>query len=262
MPALYAHDRFGSKVLERLPKEQQDILLKYHDAFSIGLQGPDIFFFYRPYSSSWPAEYGSRIHATPALGFFGHALIIVRQYSCDSPQYAYLMGFICHFTLDSECHPYVSERIHATGVPHMEIEEEFEKLLLRLDGRDPFGYPLSRLIPTDLATARAIAPFYSKVNVRLVQESLRWTRFVKALFHAPCPIKQGLLNTAIDLLGKSDMKGLVHQRWDNYRCVESNAGLLSRFNKAVPLAASLIMDFDEAIHHNQKLNKRFNRTFE
>ena len=27
------------------------------------------------------------------------------------------MGFICHYILDSECHPYVTQMIEKTGVP-------------------------------------------------------------------------------------------------------------------------------------------------
>ena len=49
MPALYAHDRFGRKVLEQLDGELFDIISKYYTQFQIGLQGPDIFFFYKAY---------------------------------------------------------------------------------------------------------------------------------------------------------------------------------------------------------------------
>ena len=46
MPALYAHNRFGQKVLEQLKGELKDIVTAHDTQFKIGLQGPDIFFFY------------------------------------------------------------------------------------------------------------------------------------------------------------------------------------------------------------------------
>lgn len=52
---------------------------------------------------------------------------MVRKRGESSREYAYLMGFVCHFILDSECHPYVEEYIEKSGVQHLEIEEEFEK---------------------------------------------------------------------------------------------------------------------------------------
>ena len=143
MPALYAHDRFGAKVSGRLEGELGEIVNRYYTQFSIGLQGPDIFFFYKPYKDNVIVRYGNHLHEISALSFFRHALSVVQRYGRDSGEYAYLMGFICHFILDSECHPYVDEMIEKTGVQHMEIEEEFEKLLLRLDYKDPFAYPLA-----------------------------------------------------------------------------------------------------------------------
>ena len=66
--------------------------------------------------------------------------------------------------LDSECHPFVEEYIKKSGVQHLEIEEEFEKLLLRMDGKDPFAYPLAEMIPADGTTAEAICPFYDDIT--------------------------------------------------------------------------------------------------
>lgn len=174
MPALYAHDRFGAKVSERLEGELREIVTKYYTQFSIGLQGPDIFFFYKPYTNNKIVKYGNHLHHISAMPFFHHAISVVKKKGRNSREYAYLMGFICHFILDSECHPYVEEMIGKTGVQHLEIEEEFEKLLLRMDDHDAFAYPLADLVPTDVLTAVAIYPFYSKsMTPGIVRTSLR-----------------------------------------------------------------------------------------
>lgn len=78
MPALYAHDRFGEKVSEKSDGELKNIIFKYYNQYEVGLQGPDILFFYRPYHGNDVAKYGSHLHAVSALPFFEHAAKVVK----------------------------------------------------------------------------------------------------------------------------------------------------------------------------------------
>lgn len=264
MPAIYAHDRFGAKVSEQLEDELREIVTKYYPQFSIGLQGPDIFFFYKPYTNNRVVKYGNLLHHKSAMPFFSHARSVIHKKGRNSREYAYLIGFICHFILDSECHPYVEEMIKKTGVQHLEIEEEFEKLLLRMDRHNPFAFPLADLVPTDALTAETICPFYSKSITReIVKTSLRDLKLVKKLFTAPGTLKYNLINTMMKISGKDAYyKGLMHQRQDHPACLESNEGLLNRFNGAVDIAVSMICSFDESLRTGTPLNERFDRTFE
>ncbi len=264
MPAIYAHDRFGVQVSERLDGRLREIVTRYYPQFSIGLQGPDIFFFYRPYKDNPVVRYGGRLHHSSALPFFRHAARVLHKTSPDSREYAYLMGFICHFVLDSECHPYVTEMVAKTNVQHLEIEAEFEKALLSLDGHDPFFYPISDLLPADGVSAAAIAPFYAKsVTPKLVLASLKDLRRVKQIFTAPCPVKFHIVNTLLKATGKyAYCKGLMYQRKDNPVCAQSNAELLKRFDSSVDLAVRMIGDFDEYLKAGAELCERFDRSFE
>lgn len=263
MPAIYAHDRFGAQVSGKIDGELGEIIKKYYTQFEIGLQGPDIFFFYRPFAHNAVNRYGNHLHKISARPFFRHALKTVGKCGRDSRECAYLCGFICHFILDSECHPYVEYMIRKTGVQHLEIEEEFEKKLLRMDGRHPLAYPLAELIPTDEVTAEAISPFYENMNPAVVRKSLIYMKLVKRLFTAPGKLKQDILNTAMKLLGKyNKMKGLMNQRIDNPRCRVSNAGLMKRYDHAVDVAVTMICSFDESVRTGKKLDSRFDRTFE
>lgn len=263
MPALYAHVRFGRKVSKRMDGKLKKIIEKYYTQYQIGLQGPDIFFFYRAFCTNRMNRLGHSLHQESALPFFEHALEVVKEKGRDTKEYAYLCGFICHFILDSECHGYVEEMRDVTKAEHLEIEEEFEKKLLRMDHRDPYAFPLASLIPADEQTAKAIAPFYSNVKWREVRESLRWFCFIKRLFTAPTEKKHDFLNAAIKISGKSrSFKGLVHQRKDNENCIESNSGLLRRFDNSVDLAVRMIESFDRSLTQGEPLDKRFDRNFE
>ena len=94
---------------------------------------------------------------------------VINKRGRDSAQYAYLLGFICHYILDSECHPYVEQMIEKTGVQHLEIEEEFENICLKKTGTHPSSPFGSQLVPTDVMTAKAIAPFYENITWKTVK---------------------------------------------------------------------------------------------
>lgn len=266
MPAIYAHDRFGKEVAERVLGEPGKTVRRYYTQFKIGLQGPDIFFFYRFNTDNPIVSYGQHLHRISALPFFRHAVDIIRKKGCNSREYAYLLGFLCHFILDSECHPYVEDMIEVTGVQHLEIEEEFEKLLLRLDGQDPVGYPLADLIPTDPETVRAIYPFYrtnESITPKIIFQSLRYMKLIKRFLTAPGKLKHAAINTGMKLTGKYPyVKGLMNQRVDNPNCKESNEGLLTRFDAAIDLAAGIIGSLDESIRTGKPLSERLDRNFE
>lgn len=262
MPAFYAHNRFGALVAGQMNGELNEIISSHYAQFAIGLQGPDIFFFYKPYSKNRVTQYGYHLHDISAYPFFEHALKIVKEKGRNSKEYAYLMGFICHYILDSEYHPYVEEMIGKTGVLHLEIEEEFEKMLLRLDGNDPLSYPVADLVPTDNATAKAVYPFYKNINPIIVKESLQYLKLVKKIFTAPGFLKQTVLNSAMHLTGNyAHWKGLMNQRKDNPNCQKTNEGLLIRFQSSIDIAVDMINEFDESLQTGKELNKRFDRTF-
>lgn len=52
MPTTYAHDRFGREVYEQLPVNLKKIIRENKKLYLIGLHGPDIFFYYHPFSKN------------------------------------------------------------------------------------------------------------------------------------------------------------------------------------------------------------------
>lgn len=263
MPAFYAHDRFGRKVYTRLDEDLKEIIRHHRKEFRIGLQGPDLFFFYHPWWSNPVSRYGNHLHEVSAYPFFRHAVTVIREKGRHTGEYAYLLGFACHFILDSECHPFVEAYVRKYGVQHLEIEEEFEKLLLRMDGKDPFAYPLASLVPADRKTAAAIYPFYDVVTEKTILTALRDMRLVKRIFTAPGRLKHDTINTIMKITGRyPSMKGLMNQHRDNLRCRKSSTELLKRFDSAEKTAAEMIHSLDQTVQTGKELHVRFDRTFE
>ena len=97
MPAFYAHERFGKKVWKQMHGELKETIREHYPQFQIGLQGPDIFFFYRLYSNNEVSKYGTNMHSVSAYPFFSQAVKIVQEKGRDSKEYAYLLGFFMPF---------------------------------------------------------------------------------------------------------------------------------------------------------------------
>lgn len=263
MPAIYAHDKFGKLVFEGLDKELKDVIKTYYSQFRIGLQGPDPLFYHRPYLPDKATKEGSNIHHEPCSKFLYPAIDVIRIHGIQSGEYAYLLGFLCHFILDSECHPYIDEYITSHAVGHIALESEFEKVLLREDGLDPIQSDISSFIPVDEYSAKCMACFYQNLSVKKAHFTLKEMRFEKHFLYAPKKFKQKVLNTIFKVSGHyQDIGGLMIQPIDDKECIKSNEYLYHRFYQSIPLAIQLLQDFNETIQNGKELNPRFHRDFE
>ena len=263
MPAIYAHDTFGKLVSKQLPKEIQDILKTYPSAFRIGLQGPDPLFYHRPYASNDVKKEGSRMHRESCASFLQKTMHHVKKEGVNSKEFAYLLGFLCHFTLDSECHPYIDAYIEPRNLGHLFLESEFEKYMMRKDGIDPIHTDISNIIPTDMQTAKAMSVFYETLDETSAQKVLKEMRREKRLLYTPYLWKEKLFVKVFKMIGHfDDMGGLLLQSEDDKRCDESNAYLYKKLHESVPLAVSLLKNIYEVIQDKAELSPRFYRNFE
>ena len=48
LPSIYAHFRFGDQAAKLLPEPMQRSIARFPQLFSLGVHGPDFFFFYQP----------------------------------------------------------------------------------------------------------------------------------------------------------------------------------------------------------------------
>lgn len=140
MPSTYAHRRFGADVLVQLPRELREKITPYRPLYDMGLHGPDLMFYYRALQSNPVNRLGNAMHEQPGRVFFTRARGVVNTARNKNAALAYALGFVCHFALDSTCHPYVERYTRESGVSHCEIETEFDNQLMREDGLDPMHF--------------------------------------------------------------------------------------------------------------------------
>ena len=258
MPAFFAHHRFGEQVVMELPDELQEMIAQHKDAFQIGLQGPDIFFFYRPWEQNEVLDYGHHLHEVPARELFQHGMRNGRS----SAAYVYMLGVVCHYALDAKCHPYVAQFELDNNVPHMEIESEFEKMLMRRDGLDPFTYRTDLLIPTDENTSEAVYQFYDEFDAEKMQFVLRHMQHIKRILIEPRAFRQAIGNKILNIIGLGRYKPQMLQLKDNPICAESNDALYQLYENAISYAVALMCELDDCKQYDEPLSKEWDSTFD
>ena len=263
MPAIYAHHAFGREVKKKLSGTIRSLIRRYPDYYEIGLQGPDILFFYKFWEKNSVNETGYRIHEEPASLFFNRGRKILQEKGITGPECAYLCGFLCHFMLDSTCHPYVSEQMEKHKVGHVELETEFDKFVLRRDGKDALSYPMGWLVPARKGLAPAIVPFYEGIQEEQVETALCHMKFCKTALVAPGKGKQKLLDWILRMSGKyEEMSCHMLRPGAKPACREGTKGLWERFHQAVPETAKMLELFYELLAGEAPLPERLERNFE
>ena len=107
MPTTYTHDLFGKKVYRQLPEEIRKVIRENGNLF---LDRPfmDRIFCFMTCSIKRSAVWERKCTRYLQLRFFLRGMSIVRR-TGDERLLAYLLGFACHYLLDSSCHPFVDE---------------------------------------------------------------------------------------------------------------------------------------------------------
>ena len=262
MPSIYAHNKFGKKVLKNLDDKTRLAVREYPNEYRIGLQGPDYLFFYIPLIPNPISRVGYATHEAVAAPLFERGIRVIEENGGSNRFKSYLYGLACHFSLDSECHPYIGRAIKETGVSHVLMESEFDKFLMRRDGVDPLEYPLWDLIPTDRQTTDTVSQFYEEISEETARSAVIQMKITKRLLK-PGPVKENLTSFIFYASGKkADLRGHMIRIGDIKKCDETNGELEKLFDGAIPVAEKLIRNLNECMDGSGVLSERFNRNFE
>lgn len=262
MPSTYTHYRFGKEVITCLPSPYRKPIEKYRDLYNIGLHGPDILFYYKPLSSNSVNKTGYAMHDVSSDLFFHKASGLFHTCENQDALKAYLYGFICHFALDSTCHPYIEKITHTTGISHSEIETELDRSFMLMDHLDINSYiPIEHIHATDF-NSHIIAPCFDTVSEQEVKAALKGMITSHKLLHAPDRVKRNLLYAGLKLTGHFDsMQGLIMKPQPDSQCKKYCLLLQNLYTEAVTTASSLIQQYNNVLEHDAPLSLRFHMTF-
>lgn len=253
MPGFSLHYLFGVQAYHMLPADTIKISIKnQHCAYALGLQGPDIFFYYPP-AHVRKDNIGSIIHANPPGVFFQNMLDYRQRLKHQEEREiisAYIAGFLGHYTLDSLFHPYVyAHTDYHTGAKngneyygrHFEMESSFDQVYLKqLKGLVPEAFYQSRTIALSSAQQHVVARMLSFVIRKTYHVNYTYSN----IKHAITCMRLGtwLLHDTTGLKKKC-YQWMEHKLW-NYDW------LSPMFQVTHPLNLNMLLNLD----HNQWSN--------
>lgn len=244
MPAFYAHNEFGKEVMKLLPEDAARFINDDIDLFYLGLQGPDIFFYYHNGTKAPMKGFGSTLHNMTGREFFSQAV------PADKAGQIYLSGVLCHFTLDALCHKYIWTYNHERNVSHEAIEGEFEGYVMAKEGKDRLKtIKTLDFFPSEHA-ADAISKVYDRmdpapsIDRELILKALNDTKQMEALIRCPNSFKRNLLYLIIKLAGKGEeTSGHIIPKVPGERFYESNEKIYEMFENAIPKGAEIVTQY-------------------
>lgn len=141
MPGFTTHYLFGLNAYKHFSSTHlKRTICKRHTAYALGLQGPDLFFYFLPSYLVHKNNIGSVAHTEKTNQFLRHLLNSRKLFQTPKEQeiaHAYIAGFLGHYTLDTHCHPYVywktefQEKNNQYHGRHMGLETEIDTKLLK-----------------------------------------------------------------------------------------------------------------------------------
>lgn len=261
MPSVYAHNRFGNDLLKLLPENTKSIILKHKELYDLGLQGPDLLFFYHPVFRNYVNQLGHQIHNWKGRKFFQTA---VRQIRCQRDQeasIAYICGVACHYALDSICHPYVNECVRTKNLSHTAIEGSFERALL-VEDHLPLNYLITNSLKANKEHSEYISQFYGKATGEQIYKSTR----LMILCNDGLRLKDSLLKKTLffilKLIGKYEcISGMVITDIADNRYAETDRHLRELYDTSKSFAVKIIHELLTSIQTGARLGTDFEATF-
>lgn len=249
MPSIYAHQKFGNDVRRTLPEAVRKKVEEHLDVFNIGLQGPDIFFYYHPLSWGEIPKYGNALHEKTGRCFFGEAIDrlagLSEETEDEREQKAtsriYLCGVLCHYILDSTCHGFIDETEQSGVTTHAELEGDYDRHLIAGEGRDPVREILTKEFLPSRAAAEAIAVFYPEVSADIVEEALRSCVKFQKLVLCRSDLKRNFFYTVLKRIGKYEsLHPHIMNKEADPACAEAEKQLDILYQEALPRAGEQI----------------------
>lgn len=203
MPSTYAHYRFGTQMLQGMPGDVRRTIQRFRQLFDVGLHGPDIFFYNSPLLKTSVGFLGAKYHEQTGEDFFTRVCRNLRLEPSEAGA-AYLYGVLCHYCLDSLCHPYVRKSAEKGEVTHAQLETEFERYLLELDGKIPAcSQDLSQHIRLTPGECETVARFYPPASAGAIKRSVKDMANFTKLFAAPEGMRRQVLEKGVGIVAKS-----------------------------------------------------------
>lgn len=294
MPSFITHALIGSQIRQRLSNSKvSGVISQFPVAFDWGAQGPDLLFFRYGFKRKPNplGGLGTRIHKEHTPELFAEIcryLSSLQGTERFEPALSYVCGFVCHYCLDKNIHPYVyfmQEKLRSryySSVPygiHMKLETDIDTALYtNLTGDSNIRhYKISPTLIQKEADIQAMCDFFSHIlhanyQAEYPSEEIKPcapNQFRKETFMLePTGFISGIACKWMDLTRgqhnvqcancrprqvKYDVLNLEHTPWKNFRKKDAlhHESVLDLLNLAQDEAIDLIGKIDECVRGGQ-----------
>ena len=261
MPTTYAHWRFGDKCIRMLPDDLQNIILNNRAIFDYGVHGPDIFFYYNCLKYNEVNRYGSAMHDIPYKDTLAQIKENFKKTENKDMALSYLLGFTCHFTLDSYCHGFIEKVDETTPYSHGKIESQFDRYLLIKDGFNPVTKSVTDMFHPDKKMAKVISGLFNKFDEDIIYKTLKDQKLYLNLLKDNSDIKRFFLTTAMDIAKVPSFKDLLITKENVEELKPINIRLNKYFDMALkhyPVLADSLIGY---LSDKNELNTYFKHNF-
>ena len=248
MPTTYAHWRFGDKCISTLNDNYQELINNNRAIFDFGVHGPDIFFYYNCIKHNDINQFGTNLHNIPFNVTLEKMKPLYEKAEDKKSVLSYILGFVCHFTLDSYCHGYIDRTTEVWDVTHGKIESQLDRYFLIKDGYNPVKKSVTFSLKPGRRIAHDIWTLFPEHKQEDVYKTIKDMLFYLNLLKDSNDIKRWGLTKAMDIAKAPSFKELLLTKENDERCKATNVRLDKYFNKAVehyPILAKSVIDFLE-----------------
>lgn len=260
MPTHYTHYRFGAQLIPTLPADIRRTCQRFRQLFDVGLHGPDIFFYHNIFLDDAAVKLGRKFHAQSGADFFARVVKRLRLEPTEAGR-AYLYGVLAHYCLDSVCHPFVNVRCAEGNPGHMEIEKEFDRYLLVLDGkRPPHTFDFTRHMRLTPGECKTVAEFYGSATSAMVSTSVKNMAACTRFLQSPKGLRRSALNAAMAVTAGKFNQHII-PRSPDHSCENLDQPLLELYDQAFALYPQLLEQLLAHLDHNEPLGELFDKNF-
>ncbi|MGL4382701.1 MAG: zinc dependent phospholipase C family protein [Bacilli bacterium] len=261
MPAFYTHYYLGTCILKKLNQELLDEINQYRNYFDIGLQGPDIFFFYKPLNKNEITTYGNNIHKNTFNNYLKS--IDFNNLSLQPATKVYLYGYVLHFILDTILHPTVN-KYASTFSEHMFFEMKLDYYLLKKAGiNKPNHFKRSKLIVINESMGSDLKDLFPLISEKDILESIKGMKLYLSLLYSPYHIKRLLLKEGLKLFKiDSDFSNLIIYRGRFRHCNDVFNRIVDSFDEITNLSYLAFINFINSYDNKMPLEIIFDQYFD
>ena len=218
-------------------------------------------FYFDAFKPNPVREIADHYHRITGRELFEAACGRLRE-NCTDKEYAFLMGFLTHFCLDSTCHPYVNGLSRRGVCGHAALETEFDRFLMVRDGiRRPHLVDLSEHVSLTEEDCPVAASFFSPLTAEQYTQSLEKMHKANRLLTGNSPIPRSLIKKYLSR-GGGNVRDQMMTEAPDPRTAHLDRELLTYYEEAERRFPELQRQVEACLGSGTPLGPEFDRNFE